>query len=209
MMRFLTIIAALLFLAAPAYALTAQEKLGYVDRAESYLQTFKTAKAEFIQTNHDGSQFSGTFYLNRPGRLRFDYDNSDDFVVADGFFIYFYDAELGEQTNAPIGQTLADFILRKNLKFRDDITVQEVKRSGGYIQITLVQTADPAAGSIILAFANDQTFALKKWRIVDPQELITEVELIDLQSPVEHPDGRFAYNDPKHGQDRGQESFND
>jgi len=195
-MRILLLIAALLTFAAPAYALSAPEKLDYVARAENYLQSFKTAKAGFIQTSHDGSQFTGTFYLDRPGKLRFDYDNSDDFVVADGFFIYFYDAELGEQTNAPIGQTLADFILRKDLKFRDDITVQEIKRAGGYIQITLVQKADPSAGSIILAFANDQTFALKKWRIIDMQGLITEVELIDLQSPVEHSGGLFAYRDP-------------
>ncbi len=63
----------------------------------------KTVKARFVQTAPDGGQTRGTFYLNRPGKLRFQYDPPlKDFVVADGLFIYFYDGELEQQSNAPI-----------------------------------------------------------------------------------------------------------
>jgi outer membrane lipoprotein-sorting protein len=183
---------------APAFAapLSDAEKAD-VKKAETYLQTLKTARARFVQTTHDGTQLVGTFYLQRPGRLRFEYDPPiEDFVVADGVLIYFYDAELGEQTNAPIGQTLADFFLRKNLKLGGDVKVDSVKKAGGLTQIKLTQTDDPEAGSLTLGFKDDP-YTLAKWRVVDAQGLITEVELFYLKTDIKHPDGLFVYKDPK------------
>ena len=139
---------------------------------------------------------NGTFYLQRPGKLRFQYDPPvQDFVVADGTFIYFYDAELNEQSNAPIGQTLADFILRDHLKLNGDLTVLSVKHGGGLLQIKVAQASDPNAGTLTLGFT-EEPFALKKWRIVDAQNLITEVELFYLKTGITHPDGLFVYKDP-------------
>ena len=169
-----------------------------VAKVESYLQKLSAAKARFVQTTHDGTQLVGTFYLQRPGKLRFEYDEPiEDFVVADGFFIYFYDAELGEQTNAPIGQTLADFFLRKNLSLSDDVKVESVKRKGGFLQVTLVQTSDPEAGSLTLGFKEGKEMTLNKWRVIDAQGLITEVELFHFNTDVEHPSNLFVYKDPK------------
>jgi len=165
--------------------------------AEAYLQSLKTVKARFLQTAQDGSQFLGTFYLNRPGRLRFEYDAPvKDFIVADGLFIYFYDGQLGEQTNAPIGQTLADFLLRKNINFSDDIKVSEVQRSGGLLRISLVQRKDPEAGTLMLGFT-ENPMALKKWRVTDATGVVTEIELAKLERNVKLDDRLFVYRDPK------------
>ncbi|MGB4056673.1 MAG: outer membrane lipoprotein carrier protein LolA [Alphaproteobacteria bacterium] len=185
--------------------LTADAKKGDADWnanikiAEDYLSTLSTARARFVQTTHDGTQLVGTFYLQRPGKLRFQYDKPiEDFVVADGFFIYFYDSQLKEQTNAPIGQTLADFILRPDLKLRDDLTVKDIKKSGDLMQIEIVQTSDPDAGSLTLGFSEDP-IALKKWRVVDGQGLITEVELFYLKTDVKHASDLFVYKNPDGG----------
>ncbi|MAE51185.1 MAG: outer membrane lipocarrier LolA family protein [Micavibrio sp.] len=177
-----------------------------IEQIENYLNNLGTARARFVQTTHNGTQLVGTFYLDRPGKLRFEYDDPvKDFVVADGFFIYFYDAESGEQSNAPIGQTLADFILRDELDFGEDITVKSYKDKAGLIQVELVQTADPEAGELILGFDKDP-FSLKKWRVIDAQDLITEIELFYLKTDIKHPDGIFVYKDPKSGQSP---SYND
>jgi outer membrane lipoprotein-sorting protein len=194
-----TLIAALCLLASAASSAAdlSKEDKADIQKAEEYLQGLKSARARFVQTTHDGTQLVGTFYLQRPGKLRFEYDAPiEDFVVADGVFIYFYDAELGEQTNAPIGQTLADFFLRKEFNLDGDITVQSVKRSGGFLQIQLTQTDDPAAGSMTLAFKEDP-FTLAKWRVIDAQGLITEVELFYLKSDIKHPYNLFVYAAPK------------
>ena len=152
-----------------------------------------------MQTTHDGTQLVGTFFLDRPGKLRFEYDDPiKDFVVADGVFIYFYDAELGEQTNAPIGQTLADFILRKDIKLSDDVIVESIRRKGGLLQVQIVQASDPTAGSLTLGF-EEEPFKLNKWRVVDGQGLITEVELFYLKTGIKHPNGLFTFQKPDDG----------
>ena len=194
-MKNLLMFFAALLLSFPALA----DNVADIQRAEAYLKTFDTARARFVQTTHNGVQLVGTFYLDRPGKLRFEYDPPvEDFVVADGFFIYFYDAEAKQQTNAPIGQTLADFILRENVSLSGDVKVKEVKRAGDLLQITIVQNADPEAGSITLGF-QEEPFELKKWRVVDGQGLITEVELFYLKSGMKHPSGLFVYADPEGG----------
>ncbi len=170
-----------------------------IERAERYLQDMKTAEARFVQTTHNGMQLVGTFYLNRPGKLRFNYDPPvENFVVADGMFIYFYDAELEEQTNAPIQATLANFFLRKNFSFSKDLMVKDAKFAADLLQITVVQKDDPDAGSIIFAFGK-KPFELKKWRIIDPQGMITEVELFYLKTGVKHASNLFSYADPNKG----------
>jgi outer membrane lipoprotein-sorting protein len=205
-MRILTLCLSVLGLftlaAAPALAADKIDIPAETSRIEEYLNSLESARARFVQTTHDGTQLVGTFYLQRPGKLRFEYDPPvKDFVVADGFFIYFYDSELGEQTNAPIGQTLADFILRDSLKLSGDLTVKTMKHGGGFLQVELVQSDDPGAGTLSLAFTTDP-LALKKWRIVDAQGLITEVELFYLKTGVMHASGLFVYKDPNTGANR-------
>ncbi len=184
----------LLTLPSAAYA----NKTTDIQAAQDYLQNLHTAKARFVQTTNDGTQLVGNFYLDRPGKLRFEYDPPiKDFIVADGFLIYFYDGQLKEQTHAPIGSTLADFFLQKNIDLHDeDLKITEVKRGGGLLQITLVQADDPDAGSLTLGF-KENPMELKKWRVVDGQGMITEIELFYLKTGIKHPGGLFAYVDPE------------
>lgn len=198
---FAALLSVLLVFSAPyAYADKTKAYKEDIKKVEDYLQNLGSAQARFVQTTNDGTQLVGTFYLERPGKLRFEYDPPlEDFVVADGLFIYFYDAELGEQTNAPIGQTLADFFLRKNIKLEGDITVASLKRGGDFLQVELKQTDDPDAGSLTLAFKEDP-LTLSKWRIVDAQGLITEIELFYLKTGMTHPRELFVYADPNRGQ---------
>lgn len=198
----MTLLVALLICAPAAHAQLSDTDKADVKKAEGYLQDLGSARARFVQTTHDGTQLVGTFYLQRPGKLRFEYDDPiEDFVVADGLFIYFYDAELGEQTNAPIGQTLADFFLRKDLQLSGDLKVESVKRAGGFLQIKMSQTDDPEAGSLTLGFKEDP-FTLAKWRVVDGQGLITEIELFYLKEDIKHPKNLFVYAAPSGGKQK-------
>jgi outer membrane lipoprotein-sorting protein len=180
-------------LAAVAHAQTAATD---IKKAESYLKKLKTVKAEFIQTAHNGSRLSGTFYLSRPGKLRFEYNEVEDFIVADGVFIYFYDSELKEQTNAPIGQTLADFLLRKDLSLTGDLNVQKITNENNLKAYTLVEKGNEGGGAVKLFFT-EQPFTLKKWQVTDAAGLTTEVLLRNMQRDVNLPSKLFAYLKPK------------
>ena len=192
-MKKLILLFALLLIASPALADNASD----IAHAEDYFRNLTTAKARFIQTASDGKQTRGNFYLQRPGKLRFEYDPPlTDFVVADGLFIYFYDGQLKQQSNAPISQTLADFLLRKNLKLSGDLKVSKINRDGGLLQMTIVQAAEPGAGSLTLGFEEKPQFQLKKWQVRDSTGNITEIELFNVETGMELPSKLFVYLDP-------------
>ena len=182
MKQIFTLIFCVFFMSAPALA---NEDL---QKAQDYLQSLKTLQAGFTQsfTDFDNTEtiLTGTFSLKRPGRMRFEFNEIEDFIVADGFLVYFYDSQERGQTNAPIGQTLADFILRDDITFdTEEVSVQDIKKSNGYTSITLVQTADPAAGSLQLTFSQIP-YRLHKWRVVDAQGIVVDTKFDNLKTDI-------------------------
>lgn len=197
-MRPLLFVIAFLGLFLPA-ALAAVEpkQLPEVAAVEKYLNGITTMRAHFVQTANDGQQTEGTFLLKRPGRMRFEYAPPvTDFIVADGLFVYYYDGKMKQQSNVPISKTLADFFLREDLKLSGDIEVSDVKRRGGLLHVTLVQSHEPLAGSLTLMLG-ERPLQLKKWSIVDAQGLVTEVELSKAEMGIALKDKLFHYYDPK------------
>ncbi len=197
LLRLFSLFVVFFFFSAPV---SAQEKARIVDpdmigKAETYLHDLKTAQARFVQTTHTGAQLSGTFYMQRPGKLRFEYDEVDDFVIADGLFIHFYDSMLEEHTNAPIRSTLAHFFLRKDFSLTDDLIVKDARYGGGLLLLQVVKADEPAAGSITFGFSEDP-FELRKWRVKDAQGQITEVELFHLKTGMKHDPKLFIFKDP-------------
>ncbi len=187
------------FVCASSYADDPDNYLIEIQQAQDYMNNLKTAQARFVQTAPNGMQLVGTFYLNRPGRLRFEYDPPiEDFVVADGFFIYFYDSELEEQTNMPIGYSLADFVLRGDIDFSKDIIVSDVQNQQDMLHISLISKNDPDAGSLALSFSQ-KPFALKKWSVRDAMNSATEIELFYLKTGLDLDEGLFNYVDPNLG----------
>ncbi len=183
----------LLAVLAPLSAFAADPR---VAEAEQWLQNLRTGQARFAQKGYDGQILTGTFYISRPGRLRFEYDAPvKDFVVADGTLIHFYDSQQRQTSSAPIGSTLADFLLRKSARLSGDVTVQNVRERDGLLSITMVQTADPAAGQLTINFSQNPMM-LKSWAILDPQGLSTEVTLTDMRLGVAIPPQYFVYKDP-------------
>lgn len=167
----------------PAPALSARDAAD-VARVEAYLNGVHTVISRFLQTAPNGKRAVGTFRLSRPGRMRIDYDPPiKDFIVADGWFIFFWDAEMGQPTSGPIGSSPADFILRDEMKLSGDMTVDKVERFPGALEITIHETDDSGSGRLTLVF-EDNPLNLRKWRVVDAQGGTTTVGLLDPQFNV-------------------------
>lgn len=167
-----------------------------VARAESYLNTLKTVRAEFVQQNSAGETSSGKFWLQRPGRLRFQYEAPvAHFMVADGAFINFWDAKVKNQTSAPISQTLADFILRDKISFSGDVKVDGVQNKEGVLSIRLVQAASPQSGSLTLVF-DAQPLQLRQWQVVDAQGQTTTTSLLNPVSGEKFDPALFVFKVP-------------
>jgi outer membrane lipoprotein-sorting protein len=172
----------------------------FLKKAEDWFNNLKTAKANFTQIGYDGRQATGQFYLKRPGRLRFEYDAPlKDFVVADGIMVHFYDGELEDMSNAPIGQTPADFILRKRLDFTSvdsDLIVRKTEHKHNIFRVVMIQKEDPEAGEIVLDFTK-KPMQLNGWLIKDSLGNITQINLDGLVLNERLDPALFVYKDPK------------
>ena len=80
---------------APAFALVfalpaAAEKIS-LNEISRYLNGLKTVVAEFTQVNPNGSVTPGTVYIQRPGRVRFEYKGDQTLVLASGGQVAVFD----------------------------------------------------------------------------------------------------------------------
>lgn len=192
----------MLLVAAPncahAQSITPGEQDVLVKNIETYMNNITTMKARFSQMSQDASVENGTFYLWRPGRLRFEYDKPNgDYIVADGLLVHYWDNGVKNYSNAPIGSTLADFLLRKKIKFSGDIKVLSLKRpQTGKLVLTLAQTKNPEAGDLRLLL-NENPMRLEKWRITDGTGNITEVTLTKAEVGQKIDPRLFRFVPPK------------
>ena len=200
-----TVLAALL-LAGPASAQStlAPQDSEIIQRVEDYLETLTTVQARFVQHSQAGGFAQGTFYLSRPGRMRIEYDPPIPFLyVADGFWLTFWDDELKQRTDVPLGSTLADFLIREDVSLSGEVTVRDVRRSTqfGEVELDLIQTDDPGAGMLTLVFS-EQPMAFKRWTVLDAQGLFTEVTLNDPTYGIDLDRSLFrAPRPPRRGRD--------
>lgn len=201
--RFLLTLLALLPLtlsaqaAGPRKPLTDQDKTD-IARAETYMNGITTLKARFQQFAPNGNVAEGTAYFWRPGRMRLQYDPpSPILVVADGDFLIVHDQELGEPSYIPLGSTPAGVLVRENVQLNGkDLAVSRVTRAPGVLNISVVESDDPAQGEITLVFT-EQPFALRQWRVLDAQGSITTVSLYETQSGMTLDRKLFQFSNPK------------
>ena len=134
----------------------------------------------------------GNIYLRRPGRLRIEYDPPVPvLIVADGTWASFYDTELDQLNQAPLGSTPAWFLLQQTIDFSPKITVTAIERSPGAIRLSMYQTANPDAGQASLTFADDP-LVLKQWIIRDSRGTEVAIALQDAVFGAELPNDLFA-----------------
>lgn len=194
------VFALLLLLAQPVLAqdLTPAETKAVTAQVEDYFNKVTTVKARFAQANNDGSILGGVFYWWRPSRMRFQYDlPNGDYIVADGLLVHYWDDAVKNYSNAPVGSTLADFLLRKKIKLSGDLQVVSARRpKESRLILTLVQAKNPEAGDLRMLF-RENPMQLVKWRVTDGAGQITEVTLSNIETGVKLDPNLFRFKPPK------------
>lgn len=183
---------------APASPLTATDRAD-IARIERYLDTLRSLKARFLQIAPDGGTSEGNAWLERPGRLRFDYDPPAPFLLVAGHgVVMFHDRKLQQTSNFPVGQTPLGMLLADQPKLSGDITVSRIERQPGLIQIAIFRTTSPGDGSLTLGFA-DNPLQLRQWSVIDAQRLETRVTLFNIQLGERFDQKLFDVTDPRTG----------
>jgi outer membrane lipoprotein-sorting protein len=184
-------------------ALTAQDTAD-LGRIQAYLNGLKTLKARFLQLAPNGATSRGTAWLERPGRMRFQYDPPSPLLLVAGHgLVVFHDSQLNQTSNIPVGQTPLGILLRDDVSFGGDVTVSGVQRQPGMVQVTLFQTARPGDGTLTLNFA-DTPLALRQWTVLDAQRHETRVSLYDVTTGGTFDQSLFTFVDPRFYQNNDQ-----
>lgn len=170
---------------APTAGNLAPAQQALVARVEQYLNSITTMKARFLQTTAAGNVSSGTYYVRRPGRLRFEYDPPVPIlIVADGTQVTMVDFKQQDFSQWPIGWTAASFLVADNLRLSGDITVTDARVVNGDIHISMYQTKRPNEGRATMII-QDSPMLLKGWSITDAKGGQVSVSLTKVESGID------------------------
>lgn len=163
---------------------SAEVKQGDLLRISNYLNGISTMQGGFVQVGPDGDLSEGTFYLRRPGRIRFEYQPPNpSLIVADGFWVGVYDTIDQTLDRFPLSETPLDLLLRDRVNLRNEGAIRSIERSAGQLRVTAIDPDAPEQGSITMIFT-DNPLELTQWIVTDAQGLTTTVALSDTRRNV-------------------------
>ncbi|WP_419760041.1 LolA family protein [Acidisoma sp.] len=164
---------------------------------EQHLNSIHTMQARFLQVDNNGNTIGGNVWMQRPGRMRFEYDPPDRMLLVAGHgLLVYYDPAVRQTTNLFLSSTPLGLLLQDNLKLAGPVTVTGIARATGQIQITLVRTSNPSGGTITLIFATDP-LTLRSWVIRDAQGRSTQISLYDMKFGGTFPQSMFTFVGPQ------------
>lgn len=174
-----------------------------LEAISQYLNGIQTARSPFTQVNDDGTLSTGTLYIKRPGRMRFEYDPPEDLLVmAGGSQVGIFDGKSNVKNaeRYPLAQTPLSIILERNVDLgrRDMVVGHEYD---GTATIVVAQDPEhPEYGSIALKFT-DNPMELRQWIVTDGQGARTTVILGNLERVGDLPSTLFniSYEENQRG----------
>jgi outer membrane lipoprotein-sorting protein len=171
-----------------------------VARVVDYLQGLSSAKGRFIQTDARGGETRGTFFLQRPGRARFDYDPPSGLVIAsDGHDVSVVDRRLKTIHAYPLSMTPLALFLARNIRLDRGVKVSEVIRRDGALTLVAEDARKKTRGSIALTLS-DPPLALTGWTLRDARGGTVTVRLADFGPAEPQEADFFKLDDPRSGQ---------
>jgi len=189
-------------LAAPARAQTTPMQLSAADQSlisqvEAYLNDQKGLTANFLQVAWDGSTRTGKAWLQRPGRMRFEYDPPDPELLIAGYgTLVYHDPALNQTTYIPLGSTPLGILLADHVNLTSaDVVVTAIDREPGEYDITLIRKNKAAQGTLTLVFGTNP-LELRQWVVTDAQGKQTRVSLYDMLPGGPYPASLFQYSRP-------------
>ncbi|MEP1536055.1 MAG: outer membrane lipoprotein carrier protein LolA [Paracoccaceae bacterium] len=197
-MRFVAPILALVFSVSTAVA----DQLPLNDISQ-YLNDMKTAEATFVQLNDDGTISEGKLYIQRPGKMRFEYNPPDKAVVmATNNTVIVFDPKSNQQAEKyPLKRTPLSIILARRVDLGQARMVVDHGYDGTATTVTAQDPENPEYGNIQLNFTSNPV-ELRQWIVNDANGGQTTVILGDLKTGGRLPSSLFDINEFNRSNDR-------
>ena len=161
-------------------------------RVSSYLSSLQTLVGNFVQVGPDGSKTKGDFYIQKPGKVRFEYDDPSPIaIIADGSSLAVRDRKLATQDIYPLSQTPLRFLLSDRIDLLKDTNVVNVTADDVFISVTIEEKQALIGTSRLMLMVGAKDGQLKQWTVTDPQGYDTTVAVYNLDSSRKVDPGLF------------------
>jgi outer membrane lipoprotein-sorting protein len=168
-------------------------------RVSAYLSSLQTLIGNFVQVGPDGSKTKGDFYIQKPGKLRFEYDDPSPIsVIADGSSVAVRDRKLATQDIYPLSQTPLRYLLSDRIDLMKDTNVVSVTADDVFISVTIEEKQALIGTSRFMLMIGAKDGLLKQWTVTDPQGYDTTVAVYNLDSSKKLDPGMFKIDFTKY-----------
>jgi outer membrane lipoprotein-sorting protein len=160
------------------------EQRAIVDKVNKYLTSVQTLTGKFVQVGSDGRRTTGDFYLAKPGRVRFEYDDPSPIELV-------RDRKLATQDVYPLSQTPLRFLLADKVDLMRDTNLIAVSADDIFATVVLEERNTLVGTSRLMIMFDAKTMQLKQWTVTDPQGYDTTVAVYDLDASKKPDPGMF------------------
>jgi outer membrane lipoprotein-sorting protein len=169
-------------------------------RVSAYLSSLQTLVGNFVQVGPDGSKTKGDFYIQKPGKVRFEYDPPNPIdIVADGSSVVVRDRKLATQDVYPLSQTPLRYLLSDRIDLMKDTNVVNVTADDVYISVTIEEKQALIGTSRLMLMVGAKDGQLKQWTVTDPQGYDTTIAVYNLDSTKKVDPGLFKIDFTNYG----------
>lgn len=157
-------------------------------KVSTYLSSLSTLTGNFVQVGPDGSKTKGDFFIQKPGKVRFEYDQPSPIaMISDGNSLAVRDRRLATQDIYPLSQTPLRYLLAEKIDLMRDTNVVAVSADDLYISVTIEERNALVGTSRLMLMLGVKDNQLKQWTVTDPQGYDTTVAVYNLDT-VKKPD---------------------
>jgi outer membrane lipoprotein-sorting protein len=154
-----------------------------VTRVSNYLSSVQALTGNFVQIGPDGRRSTGHLFLQKPGKVRFEYDPPNPIdIIADGSQVVIHNSQLNSHDTYSLSQTPLRFLLADRIDLFQDTNVIAVTNDDGFVTV-VIEERQPLVGTSRLSMMFDpKDFKLRQWTITDVQGYDTTIAVSNLNS---------------------------
>jgi len=157
------------------------KQIALVKRVSAYLTGVQNVTGSFVQIGPDGRRSTGHMYIQKPGKVRFEYDPPSPIeIVADGSQVVVRDRRANTNDLYPLSQTPLRFLLADRIDLLQDTHVVAVTADDMFVSVSIEETQPLVGTSRLMMMFDSKDFKLKQWTITDVQGFDTTVAVSNL-----------------------------
>jgi outer membrane lipoprotein-sorting protein len=166
-----------------------------VERVNAYLSNMQTLVGDFVQVGPDGARTEGQFYIQKPGKVRFEYKPPSRIdVIADGQSVVVRDRKLATQDLYPLSQTPLRFLLSDRIDLQRDTNLVSVAADDVFVTLVIEEKQQLVGTNRLMLMFGAKDFKLRQWTVTDPQGYDTTVAVYNLDTNTKPDPGMFKIN---------------